>query len=179
MNLRNHREINQFAAQRLQASPSQQKIVVIYAALALGLTALVTVLSHVLGLQIDNFGGLSNMGKRTMLSSVQTMLPIAQSLLHMCLDLGYVAAMLRISRGMYTSPQTLRLGFDRFWLLLRCGVFRGIILTAVMFVSLYLGIMIYMITPFSNAAIEIVAPLVSQIFEWLSIIKRILLSSSV
>ena len=163
MNLRNHREINQFAAQRLQASPSQQKIVVIYASLALGLTALVTVLSHVLGLQIDNFGGLSNLGKRTMLSSVQTMLPIAQSLLHMCLDLGYVAAMLRISRGMYTSPQTLRLGFDRFWLLLRCGVFRGIILTAVMFVSLYLGIMIYMITPFSNAAIEIVAPLVSQI----------------
>ena len=146
MNLRNHREINQFAAQRLQASPSQQKIVVIYAALALGLTALVTVLSHVLGLQIDNFGGLSNMGKRTMLSSVQTMLPIAQSLLHMCLDLGYVAAMLRISRGMYTSPQTLRLGFDRFWLLLRCSIFRGLILAGALLVAMYAGEMVRMDT---------------------------------
>ena len=120
MDLRNRREIKTFALQRLKDSPSQQKIVVIYAALTLGLMALTALLSYVLDLQIDNFGGLSNMGKRTMLSSMQTMLPIAQSLLHMCLDLGYVAAMLRISRGMYTSPQTLRLGFDRFWLLLRC-----------------------------------------------------------
>jgi len=163
MNLRNLREIKEFAARRLKQSPSQQKIVVIYAALALGLTALVTVLSHVLGLQIDNFGGLSNLGMRTMLSSVQSMLPIAQSLVVMCLDLGYLAAMLRIARGMYTSPQTLRLGFDRFWLLLRCSIFKGLIMTAVMFISLYFGVMIYMMTPFSNKAVEILTPLMSQV----------------
>ena len=162
MNLRNHREINQFAAQRLQDSPSQQKIVVIYAALALGLTALVTVLSHVLGLQIDNFGGLSNMGKRTMLSSMQTMLPIAQSLLHMCLDLGYVAAMLRISRGMYTSPQTLRLGFDRFWLLLRCGICKALRYLLILFVSIYAGVMIFMLLPISQPAMEVLNPYLAQ-----------------
>lgn len=162
MNLRNRREIKEFSYERLKESPSQQKIVVIYAALALGLTALVTVLSHVLGLQIDNYGGLSNLGKRTMLSSLQSMLPIAQSLLAMCLDVGYLAAMLRIARGMYTSPQTLRLGFDRFWLLLRCSIFKGMIMTGAMFASMYFGIMIYMMTPFSDAAVEIVAPLVSQ-----------------
>ena len=103
MNLRNLREIRDFSRQRLSQSPSQQNIVVIYAALVLGLTALVTVTSHILGLQIDNYGGLSNLGKRTMLSSIQSMLPMAQSLLTMCLDLGYLAAMLRIARGMYTS----------------------------------------------------------------------------
>lgn len=163
MNLRNLREINAFASQRLQASPSQKQIVVIYAAIALGLTALVTVANHILGLQIDNFGGLSNLGKRNMLSSLQSMLPMLQSLLTMCLDLGYLAAMVRIGRGMYTSPQTLRLGFDRFWLLLRCSIFKGLIMTGVMFCSLYFGIMIYMMTPFSDAAVEIMAPLVSQV----------------
>lgn len=163
MNLRNLREIRDFASQRLAQSPSQQKIVVIYAALALGLTGLVTVLSHVLGLQINNFGGLSNLGKRNMLSSLQSMLPMVQSLVIMCLDVGYLAAMLRIARGMYTSPQTLRLGFDRFWLLLRCSVFKGLIMTAVGFVSLYFGVMIYMMTPFSKAAVEIITPLMSQV----------------
>ena len=92
MNLRNTREIKDFASRRLEESASQKQIVTIYIGLALGLTALVTVLNHVLGLQIDNVGGLSNLGKRTMLSSIQSMLPLAQSILAMCLDVGYVAA---------------------------------------------------------------------------------------
>ena len=163
MNLRNLRQIHQFAADRLRQSPSQKQIVLIYAALALGLTALVTVLSHVLDLQMDNFGGLSNLGKRSMLSSVQSMLPMVQSLLSMCLNVGYLAAMLRIARGMYTSPQTLRLGFDRFWLLLRCSIFKGLMLSAVVFVSMYFGVMIYMMTPFSDAAVDIITPLLSQV----------------
>jgi hypothetical protein len=114
MDLRNRREIKTFALQRLKDSPSQQKIVLIYGALILGLAALVTVGDYVLGLQIDNYGGLSNLGKKSMLSSIQSMLPFAQSLLSLCLEIGYLAAMLRIARGMYTSPQTLRLGCDRF-----------------------------------------------------------------
>ena len=162
MNLRNTREIKDFASHRLEASASQKQIVVIYVALALGLTALVTVLNHVLDLQIENFGGLSNLGKKTMLSSVQSMLPMAQSILTMCLDVGYVAAMLRIARGMYTSPQTLRLGFDRFWVLLRCSIFKGLILTGVTFVSMYTGIMIFMLTPLAEPVVEIVTPLMSQ-----------------
>ncbi len=162
MNLRNLRQIHQFAADRLKQSPSQKQVVLIYAALSLALTALVTVLSHVLDLQMDNFGGLSNLGKRSMLSSVQSMLPMVQSLLSMCLNVGYLAAMLRIARGMYTSPQTLRLGFDRFWLLLRCSIFKGLMLSAVVFVSMYFGVMIYMMTPFSDAAVEIITPLLSQ-----------------
>ena len=162
MNLRNTREIKEFASRRLEESPSQKQIVTIYIGLALGLTALVTVLNHVLGLQIDNFGGLSNLGKRTMLSSVQSMLPLAQSILAMCLDVGYVAAMLRIARGMYTSPQTLRLGFDRFWVLLRCAIFKGLIFTGVMIGSMYLGIVIFLMTPLAEPVQELVAPLISQ-----------------
>jgi len=163
MNLRNIRQLQDTAAQRLSEAPSRQQIVVIYAALSLGLTALVTVLNFVLGQQIDNFGGLSNLGRRTTLSSLQSMLPMAQAMLAMCLEVGYIAAMLRIARGMYTSPQTLRLGLDRFWLLLRCSIFKGMILTGVTFVSIYAGIMIYMMTPFSEPAVELLTPLVSQV----------------
>ena len=162
MNLRNLRQIRAFAPERLEASPSQRQIVLIYAGLALGLTALVTVLNQLLGMQIDNYGGLSNLGKKTMLSSIQSMLPFAQSVLSMCLDVGYVAAMLRIARGMYSSPQTLRLGFDRFWVLLRCSIFKGLILTGVTFVSFYVGILIYLATPFSEPATELLMPIMEQ-----------------
>ena len=163
MDLRNIREIKAFSARRLTAAPSLRQIVLIYGALSLGMAAFVTVADYVLGLQIDNFGGLSNLGKRSMLSSLQSMLPFAQSLLAMCLDVGYLAAMLRIARGMYTSPQTLRLGFDRFWLLMRCAIFRGLILTGVLFGCLYFGILIFMMTPLSEPVVEIVRPLLSQV----------------
>ena len=52
MNLKNHWEIKNFAAQRLQESPSQQKIVLIYAAAITVLALLVTVINYTLKLQI-------------------------------------------------------------------------------------------------------------------------------
>ena len=162
MNLRNIREIKDSASRRLGESDSQKKIVLIYIALTIGLTAVVTVLNHILDLQIDNFGGLSNLGKKTMLSSVQSMLPLAQSAIAMCLDLGYLAAMLRIARGMYTSPQTLRLGFDRFWVLLRCSIIKGFLLVGVTVACMYMGIMIFMMTPLSEPAVELITPMMSQ-----------------
>ena len=163
MNLINIREIKEVSQQRLEQSSVQKKIVVIYAALVLGLTALTALTSYLLGLQMDNYGGLSNLSKRSLISSIQSMLPFAQSLLTMCLDLGYLAAILRIARGMYTSPQTLRLGFDRFWLILRCSIFRGLILMGAMLACMYAGVIIYMLTPFSKAAMEILSPIISQV----------------
>lgn len=163
MNLRNLRQIREFAPERLKEAPARQKIVLIYAGLALGLTVLVTVLNQLLGLQIDNYGGLSNLGKKSMLSSIQSMLPLAQSAVAMCLEVGYLAAMLRIARGMYSSPQTLRLGFDRFWVLLRCSIFKGMMLFGIGFVSMYAGILLYLWTPFAASAEEILLPLMSQV----------------
>lgn len=162
MNIRNTREMKQFALQRLEYCREEKHIVLIYAAFALGSSALVTVLSYVLGLQIDNYGGLSNMGTRTMLSTLESMLPIVQNLFGMCLEVGFLAAMLRIARGQFVSHRTLKLGFDRFWVLLRCGLFMSLMVSAVVFVSIYFGVMVYMMTPFSNAAVDMLMPFLSE-----------------
>ncbi|MBQ3194123.1 MAG: DUF975 family protein [Oscillospiraceae bacterium] len=162
MNVRNIRELKDFAARRLDACREDKRIVLIYAALALGSSALVTVANYVIGSQIDNFGGLSNMGTRALLSALQSMLPIVQNLFSMCLEVGFLAAMLRIARGQYVSPNTLRLGFDRFWVLLRCSLFMGLMMSAVVFVSIYLGVMVFMMTPFSEPAMEVLMPFISD-----------------
>lgn len=162
MNIRNRRELKQFASGRLEQARDVSKIVLIYAAAALGLSAVVTVVSYVLGLQVDNLGGLSNMGKKNFLSTLQSMLPFASKLVTMCLELGLLAVMLRVARGQYVSEQTLRLGFDRFWVLLRCSLIRGLIYAGALFASVYLGIMIYMLTPLSNSAIAVLEPYLSS-----------------
>lgn len=162
MNIRNHRELKTFAAGRLQNSPNLKKIIVIYAALVLGLSGLTTIVNYVLGQQMDNLSGLSNMGKRNLFSSIQSMLPMLLSLVTMCLELGLTASMLRVARGQYVSEQTLRLGFDRFWLILRCSILMGFRYAATLFLSIYAGIMIFMMLPISQPAMAILQPYLSE-----------------
>lgn len=162
MDIRNVRQLKTFAAQRLEHARDAKPIVLIYSGLVLGLSVLTSLVNFLFSLQISRFGGLSNLGTRTLLSSVQSMLPIAQTLVVMCLDLGYLAAMLRIARGQYASPQTLRLGFDRFWTLLRLNVIKGLIFFALGFACIYLSVMIYMMTPLSRPVMELLLPLVND-----------------
>lgn len=156
MNIRNIRLLKQTAAQRLENAPQAVRIVLIYGGITLALSALVTVVNFILGLEISQTGGLRNIGIRSLLSSLQTFLPMAQSLIALALQLGYCNAALRIARGQYASPNSLRMGFDRFWLMLRCNILVGLILLGSSFVCIYLAIQIFFLTPLSHSATDIV-----------------------
>lgn len=157
----NTREFPSIARRRLADAPASRRIISIYAGILTGLAVLVTLATWLLDLQINKTGGLSSLGLRTTLSAVRSMLPLLQSAVVMCLTLGYRAAMLRSARGQYASPQTLRLGFARFWVLLRCSILEGLIILAAAVASTYLATMIFMLTPLSAPFIEILTPAIS------------------
>lgn len=158
MNIRNRGEIKQFASARLEHASQLSRIILIYAGLTLGLAGVNTVISYVLDLQMESLTGLSSFGKRTTLASIQSMLPLALSMFTMCVETGFLAVMLRIARGQYASEQTLRLGFDRFWVLLRCNIFMGFRFAAMLFLSIYFGVMLFMTLPVSQPAMAVLAP---------------------
>lgn len=162
MDIQNRKELTDFAAQRLEGAPQSKHIVSIFAAAVIGLSLVSAGVNYALSLQIDQTGGLSNMGTRSFLSALQTMLPMLQSIVVMCLELGYMAAMLRVARGQYTSPQTLRLGFDRFWVLLRYTILQTAMLMGMGFISVYFGVMVFMMTPLAQPVMSLLVPLVSQ-----------------
>ena len=163
MDICNTSELKACALRRLADAGQEKRIAAMFAGLTLGLSALVTLAGLLLDLQISQATGLSGMSLRTVLSSVQSLLPIISALAAMCLEVGYQAAMLRVARGQYTSPQTLRLGFDRFWVLLRCTVLEGLILFGITFGGIYLSTMLFMFTPFSRKAVELISPLVESV----------------
>lgn len=162
MDIRNIPEIKNTADQRLDNARYADKIILIYTGITLGLSLLVTVICYCLNLQIDNYGGLSNLGMKSILSTLETVLPMVSNLAIMCLELGYTAATLRICRGQYTSPQTLRAGIPRFWAMIRCSILMSIRYIALTFLSFYLAAMIFGILPLSNTAMEIMLPLVED-----------------
>lgn len=146
------------AARRVAACENAKQIVFIYIGILTSLAVLVSVVNYCLGLQIDKTGGLSNMGLRSVLSTFQSVLPMVQSVISMCLQIGYIAAMMRISRRQYTSYHTLKLGFDRFWLLLRTVLLQSCIYMGVCMVAFWLAAQIFMLTPMADSAAEIMAP---------------------
>ena len=162
MDIRNTRNLKTFAAERVANAPQEKKIVLIYSLILTALALLTTVASYVLGLRIDQLGGLSNMSTRSTLSTLQSMLPLVQSMVSMCVTLGYTAAMLRIARGQYSSPNTLRLGFDRFWVLMRAAVIQGLIYVGLGVTAIYLASMLFVLSPWSAAFNGQAAPLLSQ-----------------
>lgn len=158
----NIRALRSKAAQRLSTAQDEKKIVLIFGGINILASLLVTVVNYCLGLQIDQTGGLSSFGLRSILSTLQTLLPIVQMFALLCLELGYMAAMLRISRGQYTSPQTLRAGMQRFWPMVRAILFQSLIYLGVGIASFYLAMQIFLITPLSNGFLEVLMPILSS-----------------
>lgn len=146
------------AAERVAACENAGKVVLVYSGILTLMAMLITAVNFLLDNQIAQTGGLSNMGLRTMLSTVQSVLPMIQNVVSMCLAVGYVAAMLRVSRQQYTSAQTLRLGFSRFWLLLRCTLLQTGIYIAVSLLSFWASSQIFLLMPGYERVLELIAP---------------------
>ena len=162
MDIRNTSEIKKAALRRLRDADQAKRVAAIYAALTLGVSVLVMIANLVLNLMIEQAAGLGGMSRRTVLISLQTILPVISVPITLCLELGYQAAMLRVARGQYVSPQSLRLGFDRFWVLLRCVALECLMLLAVCMGSIYLGCLIFMLSPFSQQAVALMQPMMEN-----------------
>lgn len=162
MNIRDIRELKQTASVRLSAAPQAKNIALIYGIITVALSALVTVINYFAGTGMSNFGGLRNIGIRSFLSTIQTVAPMIQSLLLLALELGYLNAALRISRGQYASPHSLKMGLDRFWPVLRLSLIQGLLYLMILMLSVYLSVQIFLITPFSNDVLSIASGFVDS-----------------
>ena len=162
MTLPSSRQLREDAGRQLSKAREPQKIVLIYTGILLGVSAFSTVAQYLLGSGISQTGGLRNLGLRSMLSTVSNILPIAQYIILLCLGLGFAAAALRIARGQFASPMTLKAGFERFWPLAKCTLLQGLILLGIGFGSFYLAMAIYMFSPFSEGFFTIITPLLAD-----------------
>ena len=143
------------ARQRLEGNSAASRILLIYVGISFGCSLLSLLVSYFLDNQVNQFGGLGNLGIRTMLSSIGLALPLILSIGLMGLDLGYLGAMLRISRGQYTSPNAFRLGYDRFWPFIRCQIIRMGIYFFYVLGAAYAASLVFVLTPFSQNAMAL------------------------
>lgn len=150
MDIRNPRELKSAAAHALAAGREPKKLVLGYACAFTLLALVVQVIDFAVSSELDKAVGLSNLGLNSMLSTVQLILPIAQTLVGLCLNLGYSSGMLRIGRKLYADHNELKTGFRHFWPLLRCTALQALLYFILSFVLIYPCMALFMLTPFSN-----------------------------
>lgn len=158
MNIRQPKTVQSVARELLSRAGQLRRILLIYCGILLASCLVTTGLNVSLDSMMSRSGGLGNLGTRSMLSTLQALLPLANTLVMLVLDLGLLAAMLRISRGQYTSPQTLRTGLARFFPMLRLILLQIPIYLALGVLAM---LMLFFVTPLSNAAMELLTPIVT------------------
>jgi uncharacterized membrane protein len=163
MTIRDRGAIHQKAGQSLaDAQDEPKKIILIYLAVVTVLSLAVAGVSILLSNRIANTGGLSNMGLRSILSTAKTVLPLAQSLILLGLEVGYATMALRVSRGEAVSKETLFGGFRRFFPMLRAQIVLGFLYFMAAMAATYISAYLFLMLPMSEALYELLTPVMES-----------------
>lgn len=162
MDLRNRRALKQDAAAALGQAPNEKKIIAVYIGASLLVSTIVVLANLLLDNRIDGTSGLDSMGSRTILQTIQMVLMLGQFLALMVWEYGYLGTVLKITRRQNADHRTLLDGFPVFWPVLRLTIIQYGLLFLLTFASVYLGTMVFTVTPFVNPLVDAMLPLLER-----------------
>ncbi len=145
------------------ASSQYTRLVLIWAGAAAGLSLAAGLLNYLLDTGIAGTGGLDGMGLRGLLSTAQSVLTMAASLLLPFWSLGYLAATLGMARQQPVSERTLLSGFRRFGPGLRLTVLEGLVYGLLCMGVTYLSVMILAMTPLARPVVAVMEPMMEAL----------------
>lgn len=140
------------------AAYDPRRLAFIHTGAALALTALITVIGYILDGQIGNTGGLSGIGMRSVLTTVQTVLQGVGGILLPFWEIGFLAAALAIARGASFGPGILTKGFQKFRTVLRFFIWRLVVTIGIGLGCIYCSSFVFMMTPLADPLLEILEP---------------------
>ena len=164
MDIHNRRALKEAAGAKLaNAQYDPRKLALLHTAISLGVTLLVTFLDYFLSHQVEITGGLSGMGMRTILETVQTTLQYALTLALPFWEMGFIYAALQMARGQRADLSSFPEGFRRFGSVLRLRLLEGMMYLGIAVACMYVSSFLFMLTPFSANMMELFMPLLAQV----------------
>lgn len=139
------------------AGKDATKLAAFHAAITVAVALVITVLQFTLSEGIGNTGGLSGMGTRSILETVQTVLQWANMLLLPFWNLGFLYAALRWAKGDTPRREDLFTGFRRIGPYLGLMLNRTFLIIVVLVVSVNVSSVFYMMTPAAAELTEMTA----------------------
>lgn len=155
--------IRKKASDQLASAPyNPQKLALIYAGAALGISLVITVLDILLLQGIDTTGGLSGLGMRSVLETVRTVLRYILALALPFWGFGFLFTALAMARGGDNRPAGLLEGFRRFGPVLRLQLLQGVLYFGVGLFCVYVGSFLFYLTPLASDMISLLEPFIME-----------------
>ncbi len=163
MDIQNRPMLKRCAAERLlAASCNPKKQILIHTGALLLISLVLTVVDFLLNNAIAETGGLSGLGMRSLFSTVQSCLRLAQIILLPFWQLGYTYVTLKFARREATSPADLCAGFRIFFPMLRLQLWKTLLYLLIGLFSGQLGSFLFMLTPWSRPLLEAFSSVMSS-----------------
>lgn len=140
-----------------------KKLVLIHTSVALGASLLTTALNFFLSQQIAQTGGLSGMGLRSILSTIQSVMELGVTVALPFWEMGLIFAALCWINSQQAAPQSLLQGFRRFGAVLALQLMQGFLFFMIAIGILYLSIMLFMFSPLSASLMQIMEPVLQDL----------------
>ncbi len=148
MSILHVKELKQEARHAMaQASYPPKTLALIHAAVSVSVLLLGVLISYGVNALRANTGGLSGMGLRAILSTVDSVYGLASSVFLSFWELGIVYACLKIRRNEETGVSSLTQGLHRFGPLLRLYLLQALVYLCVIFFVIQLASVIFMLLP--------------------------------
>lgn len=126
---------------------SPRKLVLLHTAVGLTVGLILSIITYVLDLGIAQTGGLSGIGNRTVLETIQSILTIASTVLLPFWEIGYIFAALQFARRQSADTTSLYHGLRHWGVVLRSMLLKAGVVFIAMFVGTQIVSSIYMMTP--------------------------------
>ena len=156
MDIRNRSALKQDAAVSLSRAENQKKIVAVYAGVNIAIAAGMYLADLAISHAISGTGGLSNLGTRSILQTLQSVLPVLQMVFGMCWAMGYLRAMMNIGRNLPADTRTLCDSFRLFGPIFRLEILQTLIYSGIMIGCVYGATILFMFTPFAQPLVDVV-----------------------
>ena len=133
----------------LERTDKPGRVILIHTGAILLISLLLTAADFLLNRQISTTGGLSGMGMRSILTTIQSMLRLTQAVLLPFWQIGYTYYTLQVAQGKPAGSSNLTEGFRRFGPVLRLKMLMAGMAVLLIFASTYISSMLFMLTPWA------------------------------
>lgn len=139
-----------------------RRLALLHTAVVLVLSLAALAIDFALEQKIGNTGGLSGVGTRSVLQTVQQALAWVQILAVPFWQVGWIYATVRIARGEAAGKRDLLEGFRKFMPFLRLTVLKGLIFAGLIIVGVYAASFIVMLLPTSGTMTQMLDPNITE-----------------
>lgn len=156
MNIRNRGTLKQAAAASLRHAPNQKKIIAVYTGVSIAISAGIWLLDMAISRAISGTGGLGSLGTRSILQTIQSLLPVLQMIFLLGWDMGYLSAVMNFSRHKSADTRTLTGCFKILGPIFRLELLLSLIISGILIGCIYAATILFMFTPWAQPLVDVV-----------------------